>query len=812
VQAREGLRRSLDLLVLDVRWGVRSLYTRPSLTFVAVAMLAVGIGINGAVFTVVNAALFKGFRHVQRNDRIVQVGTTRDYVYYPDFVEWRAQVSAFDDLALVRGVFHTLHAPGGDPDTAFTTEVTTNTFGLLGVAPLLGRDFVPADAEPGADPVIILRHDLWVRRFGTDPNVIGRAVRVDGVPMTVVGVMPQGFSFPAGQELWTPLVPTAAALRRDTGYARHAYARLVDGASFDAARVQLETVGRRLERTYPGTNQHLVPVVRGFDEWFVSAGARALYRGMWGAAACVLLIVGVNVANLLVLHAIDRSHEISVRMALGAGRQRLVRQFVVESLLLSSLGAAIGWWVALLGVHLFTLTLAESAVLSLELDWSVLGYVSGLSALTGLAAGLASSTQLKKLSANGVSTWANRTTAGSRGETRLAYVFVGVEMALAVVLLAAAGVTIRSFVRVSTANVGVEADNVLTASLYVPPERYTDPDTQLTFYRDLGERLAALPGVESVAFGAVAPTERTRRVAFELADTPALDERTRPTTATMVIGPDYFRTLGASILVGRDIRTSDRAADAPVVVVNRRFADQQWPGQSPIGKRLRLFSGAPGVPPTAWLTVVGIASNIVQNDRTRQAVDPVVYVPFVQQPQPNMFAFVQSHVPPGTLATAVRREVYAMDPDIPVPALWPLYTRLDRAFALERNVTAVLGGLALVALGLAAVGLCAVVAHAVSRRTREIGIRVAVGATRRHILALVFGRGAWAAGIGLLVGLAMSLAVNPLLSSQLAGVSPADPLALMAASSALVVAAGLGCWLPARRAARVDPVIALRAD
>jgi predicted permease len=411
-----------------------------------------------------------------------------------------------------------------------------------------------------------------------------------------------------------------------------------------------------------------------------------------------------------------------------------------------------------------------------------------------------------------VSTNANRTVAGSRGGTRLSYIFVGVEMALAVILLAGAAVTIRSVVRVSTANVGVDADRVLTAPIYLPPERYTGTEARVAFFDDLGERLAALPGVESVSFGAVAPTERTPRVAFELADLPAVDERARETTATCVIRPGYFRVLGASIVAGRDIRLSDRSPDAPVVLVNQRFADLQWPGQSPLGKRLRLFPAPPGAPPTAWHTVVGIASNIVQNDRTRQAFEPIVYVPYDQQPQSNMFAFVRSHVPPATVATAVRREVYGMDPQLAVAALWPLETRLARAYAIERNTTVLFGGFALVALLLAACGLFAVVAHGVSRRTREIGIRIAVGATRGDILALFVGSGLSAVGGGLVVGLATSVAVNQLLKSQLAGISPADPLALVVASAVLVVAAGLGGWVPACRAVRVDPVVALRPE
>lgn len=808
----DRIRSRLMNLVQDVRWSLRSLRTRPGFTIVAVAMLGVGIGINGAVFTVVNAALFKGFLHVEHNDQIVRVGTTRDFVYYPDFVEWRKQSTSFDDLALVRGYFHTLDTDSGYPDTAFTTQITTNTFGLLGVTPVLGRDFLPADTEPGAEPVLILRHDLWVRRFAADANVIGRAVRVDGVPTTIVGVMPEGFSFPAEQELWTPLVPTPAALSRETGYARYAYARLSSGATLETARAELELVGRRLAKAYPSTNQNMVPVLSGFDEWFVGAGTRTLYKGLWAAVGCVLLIVCVNVASLFVLQAIGRSHEIAVRLALGARAGRVVRQFIIEGVMLSSVGGIIGYWIAHLGVRLFRLASAGNAVLDVQIDWAVIAYLSVISAATGIAAGLATATHLIRLSTSGVSTGASRTVAGSRRGTRLSHVFVGVEMALTVMLLAAAGVTIHSLARVSTANVGVDAAKVLAAPLYLPPDRYTSDDARVNFYRELGERLAGVAGVEAVAFGAVAPTESTASMAFDLADTPAVDGRTRPTVTVCAITSGYFRVLGASIIAGRDIRPSDRAVDAPVVVVNQRFADRHWPGESPLGKRLRLFPSSPGAPPTAWLTVVGIASNIVQNDRTRQAFEPVVYVPYALKPQPNMFAFARSHVPPGSLAAAVRREIYAVDPQLAVPALTPLDARLARAYVMERNITALFGSFALIALVLAAVGLYAVVAHGVSRRTREIGIRLAVGATRRDIVALFVRGGLAPAGVGLLVGLTMSVAVNQLLKSQLAGVSPADPLALVVAAAVLVVTAVLGGWLPARRAARVDPVIALKTD
>lgn len=796
-------------VIQDLRWALRGLRARPGFAALAVAILAIGIGVNGAVFTVVHAALFKGFRHVERNDRIVRIGTTRDLIYYPDFDAWRAQVRSLTDLALVRGYFHTLDTGRDELEPLFTTQVTTNTFALLGVRPTLGRDFVPADAGPGAEPVIILSHGLWTRRFGADPRVIGRSVRVDGAPTTIVGVMPEGFSFPAEQELWAPLVPTAAALRRETGYARYAYGRLADGARLEGARAELETVGRQLEQAYPGTNQKLMPVVDAFDEWFVGASARTLYKGLWGAVICVLLIVAVNVTNLCVLQAIGRSQEMAVRLAMGARRRRVFQQFAIESLLLAAMGGALGWWLSRAGVRLFTLAQANSAVLAIESDWTVIAYLSASAVVTGLAAGLVTARHVTKSSARGLSAAAGRTLAGSDGGTRLSHVCVGAAMALTVMLLSGAGVTIRSMLRVATANVGVESAKILTASLYLPPERYTSTEA-LLFYRELGIRLAARPGVESVAFGAVAPAERTPRVAFESADTPAPDERSRPTTAMCVIGPGYFQVLGATIVAGRDIAVSDGSPGEAVAVVNQRFADLQWPNESPLGKRLRLFPASPAQP--TMVTIVGVASNIVQNDRTRQTFEPMVYVPYAQHPQPNMFAFARTRVPPGTLVPAVRRDLYAMDPLLSVPAVWPLDTRFDRAYALERQMTLLVGAFAAVALVLAAVGLSGVVAHAVSRRTREIGIRLAVGATWRDIVALVAGRGVSAAVAGLLAGLVLSIAVNQLLKSQLTGVSPADPIALGSAAVVLAVAAVLGCWLPARRAVRVDPVVALRSD
>ncbi len=806
-----NLYRWAETLVQDVHHGVRTLRKSPSFTIVAIAMLALGIGINAAVFTVVDAALFKGFALVRANDRIVQITTTKGFIYYPDFQDWRANATSFEAIALVRGVFHTLSDGDGPPETYFTTEVTANAFGLLGVAPMLGRDFSPADEQRGAEPVVILRYETWVSRFGGNPTIVGKVVRIDGMPTRVIGVMPQRFSFPTSQDLWTPLVPTPGALRRETGYAQYAYARMTDGATVEGARAEMDAIGRQLASAYPGSNEGVAPVVRGFEEWFVGPEAATLYKALWGAVVFLLLIVCANVATLAIERATSRAHEIALRLALGAGRWRIVRESLAESLIVSILGGVTGWWIAKVGVRMYALAQMNGGatrVLGLTTDDRALAYLVAISLGTGLVVGVATALHLTRADVNNASKDVSRGIAGGRYRRPLSALFVGSEIALAVVLLTSAGVFVRSFFNVYAADVGVNTANVLTMSLYVPPERYTSTEGRISFYRELRSRLQAVPGVESVAFGTAAPTDAVPRVAYELADTPTVEKRS--TVAEPVVSTTYFQTLGVRVIAGRTFDDLDRGSSIPIVIVNQAFASRHWPSEDPLGKRLRLFGSESESSP--WLTVVGVVSNVVQNDRTRQAFDPLVYVPYEQHAQPNMFAFVRTNVAPANLAAAVRREIYAMDPMLPVPALWPLSERFDRAYGFERNVASLLLFFAGVALLLASVGVYTTISCATTRRVREIGVRLAIGATGRDILKLVFRQETLPVVAGLIIGLAVSLAVTRLLRSQLIGVSPADPITLAGASSVLGLCAALGCWMPARRAMRVDPVVALKRE
>jgi predicted permease len=362
----------------------------PAFALVVVATLAVAIGANTAVFTVVNATLFSGFPLAQRNDRIVYITTNKDAVYYPDFEEWRAQAMSFEGVALARNIYVTLGDDSGGLEAYFTTEVTTDAFSLLGVTPLLGRDFLPGDQQPGAEPVAILRYDLWKRDFGGDPAIIGQSVRINGIPTTVIAVMPATFSFPTDQELWIPLVPTPAAQNRETFYARYVFARLADAATIEDARAEMEVIGRRLASEYPNTNRDITPVLSRFDQWAFGPKASVLYEATWGAVAFVLLIACSNVASLLLDRALGRSREVSIRLALGAGRWRTMRQLLLESLILSGLGGAAGWWISKLAVRTYALEQASGGierVLDYAMGYTALAYLVSISVATGLVVG-----------------------------------------------------------------------------------------------------------------------------------------------------------------------------------------------------------------------------------------------------------------------------------------------------------------------------------------------------------------------------------------------------------------------------------------
>jgi predicted permease len=805
----------IESLGRDIHYAARALRHNSAFAAVAIVTLALGIGVNAAVFTVTKAALFAGFPMVMDNDRILYLSSGRGCcLSYPDFEDWRAQAKSFEGMAVVRGARGIVTDKGSFAVNYDATEVSADTFRLIGARPMLGRDFAKSDESPGAAPVAILAYSFWDSRFAKDPAIIGRAIRMNGIPTTVIGIMAEGFSFPEKQDVWVPLAPTPDVRRRDSRDLWFAFGRLAPGATIGSARAEMEAIGRRLGAEYPRSNRgrNLTPQVQTFNQFFFFGNENTIYWSLWGAVTFVLLIACANLANLMLARAIGRSREVSLRIALGASRWRVVRQLLIESLMLSVVGGVLGWWIARWGVQAWVVAdhgpgRQSWRIVDYSLDYRVLGYLIAISVVTALIFGLAPARRLARLDVNGILKDGGRgATGGLRGK-HLSIALVVAEMALAVVLMTGAGVMLRSFLNIYCADIGAKTANVLTQSLRLPKDRYADPATRISFFDRVGTRLKTVPGVETLAFAEILPTKFSSPVPFEIAGAAHAGNQGRAAVTAFSVSPNYFRTLSASLLSGRDFSDFDDTSGVPVAIVNERFASRQWPQQSPLGNRLRLFDGRT---PGPWLTIVGVASNIVQNDGTGQTFSPVVYLSYRQRPPVWMEVLARTRVPAESLAMAFQRETIAIDSELPVYRSVALEERLQGNYWSSGLYGVLFAILAAIGLLLASVGLYAVMAHSVSRRTQEIGIRMAIGATARDVRRLVFTQGVVPLGIGLAIGLAVSFAVNPVLKSFLVRVSPFDPGTLAVSSLVLILAAILGCLIPARRATRVDPVVALR--
>jgi predicted permease len=838
----------IESLVRDVHYAARALRNNPGFAAVAIVTLALGIGVNATVFTVAKAALFAGFPMVENNDRIlylssgrgccvsltemprtnwprqaaeravplIQGAACRGPCAYPDFEDWRAQARSFSGMAVVHGTRGVITGRGGAGENYDATEVSADTFRLIGSRPVLGRDFAKSDEFPGAPPVAILTYSYWASRFAKDPKLIGRTIRMNGIPSTVIGIMPEGFSFPQKQDLWVPLLPTPEVRERGRRDLWFAFGRLAPGATVSGARAEMESIGRRLGVEYPRTNRgrNLIPEVQTFNQFFFFGNENTIYWSMWGAVFFVLLIACANLANLMLARAIGRSREVSLRMALGASRWRVVRQLLIESFMLSGFGGVLGWFIARSGAQAWAVAdrgpgMQSWRILDYSPDYRVLGYLTAISIGTALVFGLAPARMLSKLDVNAVLKDGGRGASGGTRGRRLSGLLVIGEVAAAMVLLTGAGVMVRSFLNVYHANLGVNTANVLTQSLSLSKTGYPLPESRISFYDRVSARLRAVPGVASLALADTIPSRYASTFPFELAGASSASGQGRPSVAAIVISPNYFRTMEAAVLFGRDFSDFDDASGSPVVIVNERFASRYWPRQNPLGNRLRLFEGrAPG----DWLTVVGVASDIVQNDGTGQEVSPVVYLSYRQKPPAAIEVLARSGIPPESLGIAFRHEMLTVDPELPVMRSVTLDERMQVNYWSRGLYGAMLAILAAIGLLLASVGLYAVMAHSVTRRTHEIGIRMAIGATARDVRRLLFTQGMVPLGTGLSTGLAASFAVNPVLRSFLVQVSPFDSVTLAVSSSVLILAAMLGCLIPARRAMRIDPVVALRHD
>jgi putative ABC transport system permease protein len=811
----------VDGVAHDIRDAIRRMRRAALTTVVAVLTLGAGLALNIGVFGVANAVLFKGFAVVDRNDRILYIGTQKNgrgcCASYPDVKDWRSQTQSFEDVGAVADLQVTIAVGVGAPEHYDATQVTANTFRLLHVAPALGRDFTATDEPAGAAPVAILAYDFWQRQYGSDGQIVGRTLRINGNLTTIVGVMPQGFAFPQNQQLWVPLQSTPEFEQRGRRGLWFAFGRLRRDVTFERARAELAVIGQRLARVYPETNEGWTPTPRTFAQFFIGVNAPLIYGVLWAAVSFVLLIACGNFANLQIARTHARSREIAVRLALGASRWDIARQLIVESVLLSTLGGAVGCWFASYGLQSYagvanppTRSWAEH-LLDFSLDWRAWLYAAGISLATGLVFGLVAASRFLRFDVDARLKDAGRGIADDRGTRRLSATLVIVQLALSVVLVSGATAMFRSFLALYTADIGASTHDVVTGLINLPPHAYRDASARRSFFARLTATLQNEPGVESVTIASTYPASGGQRVTYEVSGESVGDDRQRPTTLLLTIGSSYFQTFRTPILSGREFTERDDAFAVPVAIVNEQFARTNWPGEDAVGKRLRAFVGDT---PTTWLTVVGVSGNILQ-DVTRQQRDPIVYVAYRQRPIDSMWVFARTRVPPVSLTVAFRRQTQAIDRDLPIwLGPYPLSERLDGTgpYWNTRTESALLLMCAVLGLLLASIGLYAVVAHGVARRTREIGVRMAIGATTRQIIGLILAQAVWPVSIGIVLGLMFSIGTNRLLQSEFVNTSPNDPITYLGTAGVLLASAAIGCFLPTRRATRIDPILALRSE
>ncbi len=805
------------VLFEDIRFGLRKLAKDPGFTLTAVVALALGIGANATVFAITNGVLFKNMPFV--DDRILYLTTANVSrgernigVSWPDFRDWRAQVKSFDALGAYNFDSANVTDKSGVPARSNFAGITANTFSMIGQKPVIGRDFTDADGNPGASPVAILGYRMWEDRYGKDPSVLGKSIRINSVPTTIVGVMQNGLRFPIDSELWIPL-RVGENVEKRGAHEFGAFGHLGANATEKQARAEMASIAHNLEVAYPETNKDISGVVHTFSEEFNGPEINLLLAALMGAVFFVLLIACANVANMLLARAVERSREISVRIALGAGRWRIIRQLLIESVLLSIAGGAFGWLISIWGLRAFDAAVRDQipAWMTFTMDYRGFAYLAAVSLGTGILFGLAPALRLSKLDVNSSLKDGSRGSSGGKRGKYLSAILVVAEMSLAVVLLAGAGLMIRSFLNIYRLQTGVNQKNVLVMRLFLPEAKYQREEDQISFHDRLKTRLDALPGVDVSSIAMFMPTGGVMEFGYELEGKPPVDLKKLPHLGMVVISPDYFRAMDLKPLRGRVFSSSDGKTGLPVTIVNQRFAEKFWPGEEPLGKRVRIFEKDVAQP---WLTVVGVVPNIVQNlDNTNMRDhDPLIYVPYRQKPIRDMSIMARTLVPPNSLGTAFRKEVAALDQDMPIYNLRSLEERLDINNWAQKVFGSLFGIFALIALVLAAVGLYAVIAHSVSQRTQEIGLRIALGASGPTILQLIFSQGMAQVIIGLVIGLGAAVGLTRALSSLLIQVSPGDPMTLIAVSVVLTAAAVLGCLIPALRAMRVDPVVALRHE
>ena len=815
----------------DVGYGLRALRKSPGFALVALAALALGIGANTAIFSVVNTVLLRPLPF-DRPEQLLMVWQTHPfgkklgYDQLPtspaDFADWRRAADAFEELSAMAGGSWNLTGAGA-AERVSGARVSANLLRLLRVRPAAGRDFLPEEETYGRHRVVILGHGFWQRRFGGDPQVIGRTLTLDGDPYQIVGVMPKDFSFPKGMginpalgldedlALWTPLALPAAEAQRRGSHFIATVGRLRDGATAEQSRAQLAAVAKRLEEQYPRQSKDWGVTVNTLHEQAVGKSRPAILL-LLGAVCFVLLIACANVANLLLARAAARRKEIAIRAALGAGRWRIVRQLLTESVLLSLLGGVAGALLALWGVDALVALSPGNIPRAAEIgiDARVLLFTLAVSLATGVVFGLAPALQSSRPDLSESLKEGGRGGAGSPGRQRVRSALVVAEVALALVLLAGAGLLVKSFVRLQNVNPGFDYKHVLTATIFLPDSRFTEDRQRADVYRQVLSRVRALPGVEAAGGVSQLPLggeEEIDGLTIEGRPQPAGGENVL-TAQFRVVSTDYFRALRIPLLKGRHFDEHDTGEAQGVMIVDETFARRYFPGEDPLGKRVDEQGS---LTPKGYLTVVGVVA-AVRHTSLDADPKPMMYVPSEQSPWHTMALTVRARTDPAALASAVRSEVAAVDPDVPLSKVGTLEEVFDRAVAPQRFNTLLLAAFAAAAVILAAVGIYGVIAYSVTQRSHEMGVRIALGAQGSDILRLVVGQAMAMTLLGVALGIAFALALTRTMKAMLFEVSPSDPAIFASVALLLTLVALAASYFPARRATKVDPLLALRYE
>jgi predicted permease len=820
----------MGILLQDLRYGLRTHAKTAGFTLVAVFTLALGIGASTAVFSVVNAIMLKPLPYADSERivipwRLAPAGLNLGYNEIPwgvrSFQLMTQDSKTFQSLGAFKSDSFNLTG-SGDPALLEGLRASAGFFPSLGIAPMLGRTFTAEEDRPGHEHVVVLSHQLWRDRFGGDPAVLGTAVDLNGDPCTVIGVMPSGFEFPRGEEmpgsfdfpretqLWVPLA-LAAAPRPNELDELAVIGRLKAGVTTVQAQEAMNVFSTRMESEFPDGkgwfNSRVTPLARQ-----VVGDIRRPLLLMLGAVGVVLLIAFSNVANLLLARSLGRRTEFTLRAALGAGRARLMRQLLTESLLLAAAGGLVGILLAEAGVC-FVKIFGPSNIPRLRevgLDRGVFAFVLGITLMSGILFGLAPAIGATRENLAESLKEGGQRSGGSATGPKIRNALLVSEVALALVLVIASGLLVQTFLRLLRVDPGFNAARVLTFELSLPSSKYREKDRIVALYRRGLQRFRSIPGVQSAGIVETVPLDgATEGSVIRIPDHLAANAKENPFANYNITSPGYFSTVGTPVLRGRDFLETDTADSMPVAIINNAMAKKFWRGENPIGKQVGL--GSPEFPA---MTIVGIAAD-VKHLSLREDPGPEMYVPYTQKPYPSMLIMhvvLRTKAGPTSVTKSVREAVRLLDPDLPLAKLTVLTTLVDNSMAGPRFSMLLLAAFGAVALLLATIGMYGVISYSVTQRTREIGIRMALGARRRNVFGLVLGQGARLTALGLAIGLVTALGVTRTMASALYGVQTTDPLTFAVMSLLLVGVALLACYLPARRATRVDPMIALRYE